>query len=323
MMRLLRAEVARLLTRRFTLLALLGLLAGIALFQVAVFVAASPPNPAEVAENQARFEYALAEWQEDHDEYVQRCVDQGGTPQVCAANWPQPQAEDYGLAATPFAEIGAVAALLAVLMAALTLFVLAASFIGAEFTTGAIANWLSFVPRRGAVFAAKIVAIVIFTVVVSALASALTLGIAALISSAYGGDLTTLGQHAGTAARGLLVVTIIAVLGFCAGLVTRHTAAALGVLLGYLLLWVLRNGILQNAAWAQRLTPWSAEGNLSAILGNGHTYAIPEQRLTDRGLETEFLERTLSLSAGLLYWAVVLTVVVTGSVLIFRRRDVG
>jgi ABC-2 type transport system permease protein len=173
MMRLLRAEMARLLTRRFTLLALLGLAAGIALFQVAVFVAASPPNPAEVAENQARFEYALAEWREDHDEYVQRCVDQGGTPQVCAANWPQPEAEDYGLEATAFDEIGEVAALLAVLMAALVLFVLAASFIGAEFSTGAIANWLSFVPRRGAVFAAKLVAIVLFTVAVSALASAL------------------------------------------------------------------------------------------------------------------------------------------------------
>ena len=323
MMRLLRAEMARLLTRRFTLLALLGLAAGIALFQVAVFVAASPPNPAEVAENQARFEYALAEWREDHDEYVQRCVDQGGTPQVCAANWPEPEAEDYGLEATAFDEIGEVAALLAVLMAALVLFVLAASFIGAEFTTGAIANWLSFVPRRGAVFAAKLVAMVLFTVVVSALASTLTLGIAALISSAYGGDLSTLGEHAATMARGLAVVAIVVVLGFCAGLVTRHTAAALGVLLGYCLLWVLRNAILQNAAWAQRLTPWSAEGNLAAILDNGHTYAIPEERLTDRGLETDFLERTLSLPAGLLYWAVVLTVVVGGSLIIFRRRDVG
>ena len=40
------------------------------------------------------------------------------------------------------------------------------------------------------------------------------------------------------------------------------------------------------------------------------TSEIPEHRLTDRGLETEFLERTLSLSSGLLYW-VVLTIVVT------------
>lgn len=227
------------------------------------------------------------------------------------------------MAATSFDEIGEVAAVVAVLMTALTLFVLAASFIGAEFTTGAIANWLSFVPRRGAVFAAKILATVIFTVVASAIASALTLGVAALISAGFGGDLSTLSEHVGTVARRLLVVTIIAVLGFCAGMITRHTAAALGVLLGYLLLWVLRNGILQNTGWAQRLTPWSAEGNFSAILGNGHAYQIPEQRLTDRGLETEFLERTLSMPAGLLYWAVVLTVVITGSVLIFRRRDVG
>ena len=60
-----------------------------------------------------------------------------------------------------------------------------------------------------------------------------------------------------------------------------------------------------------------------SLTSSGHAYQIPEQRLTDRGLETEFLERTLSMPAGLLYWAVVLTVVITGSVLIFRRRDVG
>jgi ABC-2 type transport system permease protein len=79
--------------------------------------------------------------------------------------------------------------------------VLAASFIGAEFTTGAIANWLSFIPRRGAVLAARLVAIVIFTVLVSAVASALTLGVAALISAGYGGDLSTLGEHVSTVAR--------------------------------------------------------------------------------------------------------------------------
>ncbi len=224
---------------------------------------------------------------------MRRCVDQGGTPQICAANWSEPQAEDYGLEATSFEE-GEISAVVAVLMTALVLFVLAASFIGAEFTTGAIANWLSFIPRRGAVLAAKLVAIVIFTELVSAVASALTLGVAALISAGYGGDFSTLGEHVSTVARGLLVVTIVTIPGFCAALITRHTAAALGVLLGYLLLWVLRNGILQNTAWAQRLTPWTAEGNLSAILGNGHSYEIPEQRLTERGLETEFIEQTLA-----------------------------
>src|SRR5918995_61287 len=149
MMRLLRAEAARLLSRRFTVVALLVLLVGLVLFQIEVYRASRPPSAAEVAANRAQYEYSHQEWREDHEEYVQRCVEGGQTPQICASYYPEPQEEDFGLQAVPFSKIGSVAVPLAVYLSALALFLLAASYIGAEVTSGAIANWLSFLPRRG------------------------------------------------------------------------------------------------------------------------------------------------------------------------------
>jgi hypothetical protein len=40
-------------------------------------------------------------------------------------------------------------------------------------------------------------------------------------------------------------------------------------------------------------------------------------------MSIDYLERTVSLTHGLLYWAVLLTVVVVGTALVFRRRDVS
>ena len=40
---------------------------------------------------------------------------------------------------------------------------IAGSFIGAEFTSGSISNWLSFVPRRIPVFVSKLFTIIMFS----------------------------------------------------------------------------------------------------------------------------------------------------------------
>ena len=105
--------------------------------------------------------------------------------------------------------------------------------------------------------------------------------------------------------------------GFCAGLLARHTAAAIGVLLGYLVLWFIRNGPLSQLAWAQRLAPWTPEGNLSAVVGDGSTYEVLVDEQT-----YEFAERQISLAHGIGYWVAVVGVLVVVTGLVFRRRDV-
>ena len=109
----------------------------------------------------------------------------------------------------------------------------------------------------------------------------------------------------------------LAAVGFCAGLLARHTAAAIGVLLAYLFLWFVRNGPLSQLAWAQRLTPWTPEGNLSAVVGNGSTYEV----LVDKQA-FEFAERHISLAHGIGYWVALVGVLAVVPGLVFRRRDV-
>jgi ABC-2 type transport system permease protein len=125
------------------------------------------------------------------------------------------------------------------------------------------------------------------------------------------GKLTALG------ARGLIPAVALAAAGFCVGLLARHTAAAIGVLLGYLFLWFVRNALLAERPWAQRLTPWTPEGNLTAVVGNGSNYEVV---VDERTYQT--VEGHISLAHGIGYWVAVVGVLAAFTGLIFRRRDV-
>jgi ABC-2 type transport system permease protein len=318
--RLLGAEINRLWSRRFTLLTLFAVVMILSVFQLQVNSAVSPPSAEAVAANQAQYERDLKEWEQHHEEWEQQCVDAGQPKEQCAGV--APTKENYGLQAVRFDEVAQIGLLLAIYLTGLAMFLVAASFIGAEFTTGAIANWLTFLPRRVPVFASKLITVVGFALLVSVLSSAFVLGMAALLTSVHGGEVSGLGEQLSMAGRGVAVAGALAVVGYCVGLMTRHTAAALGVLLGYLFVWFVRNAVLREQAWAQRLTPWSPEANLAAIVDKGYQYAIPVKKLTEGGLSMEYVQREVNLAHGAVYWTVLLAGLIIVALLIFRRRDV-
>jgi ABC-2 type transport system permease protein len=320
MTRLIGAEINRLRSRRFTIITLLAVLMILSIFQLQVNADVKPPSAAEVSANQAQYERDLQEWEQHHEEWEQQCVDAGQPKEQCAAV--APTKENYGLQAVPFSVIAQIGSLLAIYLTGLAMFLVAASFIGAEFTTGAIANWLSFVPRRIPVFASKLITVATFALLVSGLASAFVVAMAALLTSVHGGEVSGLQARLSMAGRGVAVAGALAVVGFCMGLITRHTAAALGVLLGYLFVWFIRNAVLAEQAWAQRLTPWAPEANLAAIVNNGFQYATPVKKLTEGGLSVEYLQREVSVVHGAVYWTVLLAGLIFLALLIFQRRDV-
>jgi len=133
----------------------------------------------------------------------------------------------------------------------------------------------------------------------------------------------SLNPELGMLGRGVLVAVALGILGFCIGMIGRHTAAAIGALLGYLFVWFVRNAILSESTWAQRLTPWTPEGNLAAVVRGKHQYFVPTRTVGPDGMSIDYLERTVSLTHGLVYWGVLLTVVIIGTAVIFRRRDVS
>ncbi len=320
MIRLLGAEVTRLFSRRFTLIALILLLLAIGAFQLVVDSEVQPPSASELAAAQVQFEESHADWEKNHEAYEKECVDQTNDPTMCA--YEEPTVSDFTYQ-TPFAEIVGLSLNVSVYLVALGVFMVAGTYIGAEYASGSISNWLTFIPQRGRVFAAKVITIAAFGAAASLVVSGFALGAGVVLAKIHDVQPDKLATLAGTGARGIVISVLLGVIGFCIGMVSRHTAAAVGVLLGYLFVWFVRVGLLSGAAWAQRLTPWTPEGNIAAIVDKKYLYSIPVQTVTANGVEFTQVERAISLTHGLVYWAVVVAVVVVGTLVVFRRRDVN
>jgi ABC-2 type transport system permease protein len=321
MIRLLGAEMSRLLSRRFTVIAMIAVLVALGAFQLAVNQEISPPSGEELAAAQQAYQEEHKEWVEHHEEYQQECQEAGEPPENCV--YEEPTLDNYTGTAT-FDEIATISLLVSIYLVALASLMVAGSFIGAEFSTGSIANWLSFIPRRGRVFASKLITVVAVSALASAVGAALVVGIAVALARWHDVPVVKLAGIISMGGRGILVAVALAVMGFCIGLIGRHTAAAIGVLLAYLFVWFVRNAVLGGGfEWAARLTPWTPEGNLSAVVNKGSSYEVPVQRLTAEGVNVDYVERTISFAHGLTYWGIVLAVLISAAALIFRRRDVS
>ncbi len=320
MIRLLGAEISRLLSRRFTVIASIAVLLALGAFQLAVNEAIAPPSGEELAAAQQALQEEHKEWVENHEQYEQECQDAGQPPESCV--YEEPTLENY-TGTQAFDEVATLSLQVSVYLVGLTALMVAGSFIGAEYSTGSIANWLSFIPRRGRVFASKLITVVTLSALASAVCAALMIGIVYGLARWYDVPVVKLAETISMGGRGILVAVALAVIGFCTGLIGRHTAAAIGVLLAYLFVWFVRNAVLSDFEWAARLAPWTPEGNLSAVVDKGTTYEVPVRQLTPEGMNTDYVERTISFAHGLTYWGIVLAGLIVGAALIFRRRDVS
>jgi ABC-2 type transport system permease protein len=282
--------------------------------------ALSPPSGDELAAAERSYQQAHQDWAAGREQYENECRDTGAPPDECVI--PEPTLAEFTGDSTPFQEATSVALRLSTLFVALVTFTIAASFIGAEYTSGSITNWLTFVPRRSHVFWSKLVAVAGFAVLLGALAATLVLGGSLMLARLHGSDIEAIPELAGVGVRSVLPIVVLAVLGFCVGLLTRHTAGAIGILLAALVVGFVRIGVLGSQPWAQRITPWTPEGNIAALIDKGYNYAVPVEMVTPDGVTVELVEGAVSLTHGLVYWSIILTLVIMGSLLVFRHRDV-
>lgn len=320
MIRLIGAELHRLRARRMTMITAILLVLGLGLFQIAVNSAVSPPSAAQVADNQRFYAESVKDWEANHAQYEKECTDQGGTVQDCAI--PKPEAADYGLEPTSFADIAGVGVVLSTYFALLAAYLVGASFIGAEYGSGALANWLTFVPERMRVLGSKLIAVAVAAAICGVVAGALTLGVAAMITDLHGGALTGIGKLAETAGRGVILVVVGAVIGFCVAMLTRHTVAALGVVLAVLVLSSVIPVLGNFVPVFADSPPWLPGSNLTAFLQHGSTYTVPVTTVTADGSSTDFVEKTITFTHSAVYWIVVTVVALAGTGYVFRRRDV-
>lgn len=318
MIHALRAEVRRLISRRLTLFALLALVALIGLFQLSVADQVSPPSASDRQFAEERAAEDLVEWEANHERWERECRNSGGSDYDCAM--PAPTVEDWLDGPYPFDEAAMSAVFFGVALSAIGAFVVAASFVGAEFGTGSMANWLTFLPRRSTVFVSKLTVVATGSLLLGLATGGLTLAASVIITLAFGQPLIGFDEVAQMAFRGAIITLIGGVLGFGGAMLTGSTVAAIGILIGGMFGVFVLQIVAYGTGWVARLSPWSPDLNAQAIVQNGAKYWIPRPG-TSWADESEGIERQLSLAHGLGYWAVVLAVVIAVSWLVFRRRD--
>jgi ABC-2 type transport system permease protein len=207
-------------------------------------------------------------------------------------------------------------------------FLVAASFVAAEFSTGALGNWLTFQPRRLRVGLSKLLAAGIGGVGLTALGLLVTNLGARMIATVNrpGSDLklpdpTRLPESLPELSLRILGVAALAgVLGASLGLLLRHSAAVLGVLVGY---GVVVELIVATSMGQGRYKPWVMSTNLEAFLDRGTKYWAESCKDTaGGGMSCESLEFTVTYTHGWVYLLVVGVVCAIAALLAFRRRDV-
>jgi ABC-2 type transport system permease protein len=201
--------------------------------------------------------------------------------------------------------------------------VIGASFVGAEFSTGAIGNWLTFEPRRLRVYGCKVLAAAIGLAPVAAVVLGIVVLGTYLIVAHLGDTSGTTGKVwadlTATGGRAVLLIALGAALGGVVGLLLRHTAAALGVAMGYL---VLIEGVF--AGFLNQAQPWLVKLNFDAFVRHDTTYYVNQCSTgSDGSYLCNSIEKTLSFEHSAWYLGILAVVLIVVGGAVFHRRDVN
>lgn len=326
MINLLRAELTRFTSRKIVwigfglvLLALAGMITLLSLETAA-------PSDSERVQAQTYYETSRQDWVANHETYEKECRESEPPPpdpeQNCSFS--EPQLSDY-LSQATFAEVGPLVALIGVGLFGLATAVVASSLVGADFSSGTISNWLSFIPVRWKVYVSKVVVTIVAATVLSAAVLAAAVGLLGLIVTVQQGAAAVTGWDVvwQSYGRGVAVIAFAAILGVTVAFIARRTIAAVGIILGYLILRLLMTGIFGQTSWLGRSTPWFPESNALAVLQGDYAYAIVQQTVTESGTQVDYVSQTLPWEQGLIYLAVSAVLLLGVGLVTFHRRDVS
>ena len=105
-------------------------------------------------------------------------------------------------------------------------------------------------------------------------------------------------------------------------MLTRHTVAALGALLGYGLLVLGLYVVSFAVPMLSSLKRWQLETNVAAFLMHGTQYQVIRRVVTADGVDVEGVTRNLGFGAASAYLAIIGLALLSVTLLVFRRRDV-
>ena len=328
MSRLVSVELRRFAARRLTRWSCVVLLLGIVAIGIGTFVSSS--NDVAAAHRQAA--RAAERFTEQQKLARQQCVASVPADQVdqnCGTDEPAPPPEAffsdprYSFHDNVHDLIG-----LGCVIGSLVGLILAASLIGAEWQAGTFASLLTWEPRRLRVAMAKVTAVVVGSLAIATVATALLLGVESLVAAAHG-TFATLHVDAppqphfaeqtwAMAGRAALVVMLVTGLGAALALLMRHTVAALGVAIGYLIVGEGIIGSLRHHDVRHHLL----QSRLDALLNGHYEWFLPIREPDGSiGFSPNHMAVVHALQAGL-EALVVLAVLLAIALVILQRRDV-
>ncbi|MBQ1017927.1 ABC transporter permease subunit [Micromonospora sp. D93] len=334
-MNLVRAELERLSARRFVQLMVVLLVLAFAVTAATTMAGSHKPSASEMNSARAQAAEARRDLEASHQECLAR---QNGTlpadtdryfPSDCSEIDPirqdrLPIPADFLPGVFSFAEQAQ--PLLYFLIAFLVLFgfLVGASYIGADLTSGGVVNLLLWRPRRVTVLAAKLGTLLGTVLVLALLASVAYLATFWVIGQTAGlpgrldGDFwRSLGAVHG---RGLVLVLLASALGFAIATLGRHTSAALGAFAAYAVVWELGARLVLEIVDARKSDLFMLSSHIGAWLNGGARFY--DERLCAGGpsLNCDSFY-TISWGSSLLVLLVLAGGLTAAAFAVFRRRD--
>ncbi len=336
MTRLVTTELTRFFSRSLLWGLAIGAVVLAAFAPFAAWQGSSPASAAEIAEAQLQvdsFEPMTGEdleaCLESDRQYLEEFPEEAeGFESGCS--W-EPTIEDF-LPSRSYFDTDAfeTVAGVAVPLALLAL-VMGASFVAAEFSTGAIGNWLTFAPRRGRVYASKLTAAAVGVVPAAVVALVVLLGgtwSAFAVHDArqapenhWDDDRRTVADVLELGGRIAALVVGVALAGAALGFLLRHTAAVLGTIVGWAAVVEGYVGMTFDG-----VRPYLLSLNVQAWVNGGASYwtekCAPDP---DQGnaVVCQSVEQVVSQTHGAVVLGIVGVLCLAAAWFVFRRRDVA
>ena len=334
-MNLIKAELSRLASRRFV--QILTALLFVVFAVTTVVTVASTHQPTAVEWQQAQEsarqqrEY-LSTWQSQclaaqlpgtPDEIRQQFPPD---PNRCYVSTDKIKAEDYLYDALVFRRV--IFVLVGFLAAYLALFgfLIGATFIGAEMSSGGLTNLLLWRPQRMRVLGAKLGVLLGVVGVFSILFTLLyvgtfwtlgqTNGFPGVIEDGFWGRLTLM------CLRGIVLALVATAISFSVAVIGRHTASSLGLLTAYAVVWEGGARIVMQVLNTQAQEPWFLSSYVFAWMAGKLNY-YRGYCVSDGMDNVDSCSSVITWVDSSAVLAVIVAVLVGGAFVHFRRRDIA
>lgn len=337
-MNLIKAELSRLASRRFVQILTVLLFVVFAITATVTLASTHQPTPTEWAYAEQQAEQQRTESLRWQDQCL--AAHQPGTPDEIRRQYPENpgqcrvdiskiKAEDFLYDALVFRKV--IFVLIGFLAAYLALFgfLIGATFIGAELSSGGVTNLLLWRPQRLRVLGAKLGVLLGVVGVFSTLFTLLYVGVFWALGNTNGfpGNLEEgfWGRLTLMCARGIGLALVATAISFAVAVIGRHTAASLGLLTAYVVVWEGGARIVMQVLNTRLQEPWFLSTYVGAWMAGRLEIWNPYTACVYDGISEGNCGGVYFITWGhaLAVFAVLLLVLVGGAFAHFRKRDIS